>query len=130
MGIHANAFLLLLLFAPISKMLASLVDCTQYNELNVLTAQKTRACPEALCWITAATFSGLYFLGIPLYIFPTLRFTCLTSLSTRDTQCEQGTRRGSVSYAQGTRGASGTTSSLRWHEGLCWRPRAYSCNEE
>ena len=73
-GIHANTFLVLLLFAPISKKLASLVDCTRYNDLHVLTAHKTLACGEGVCRSTSAAFFCLYTIGVPLYVFATLGF--------------------------------------------------------
>jgi hypothetical protein len=70
---HGNAVVMMVLHPPISKQLSGLVECSWYNDRHVLSAHKSLACGLPVCWITALVFMVLYTLGIPLYVFLSLR---------------------------------------------------------
>ena len=62
-----------MLHPAISKQLVGLVDCTYYNDENVLSSYKSVRCGSATCSSTALVFVVVYTLGIPLYILTTLK---------------------------------------------------------
>ena len=61
------------LHPPIAKKLVDIVDCAQYNEERVLSGFKDIECGSGLCTAVAAVFTLLYTLGVPVYVFLSLR---------------------------------------------------------
>ena len=70
---HGNAVVMMVLHPAISKQLSGLVECAWYDDQHVLAAHKLLSCGLPECWVTALTFMILYTLGIPVYVFLSLR---------------------------------------------------------
>jgi len=71
--IHGNAIVIMALHPPISKKLVSIVDCTMYNDVSVLSGFKDIECGSRTCTAVALVFVCLYTLGVPIYLFVCLR---------------------------------------------------------
>ena len=61
------------LHAPISKKLVSIVDCAHYNDVKVLAGFKDIECGSGSCTAIALVFVCLYTLGVPTWLYLTLR---------------------------------------------------------
>ena len=72
-AMHGNAIVMMILHPPITKKLVGLVECTYYNDVNVLSSFKDITCGDQQCMYTALAFVPLYTIGIPLYVFLSLR---------------------------------------------------------
>ena len=72
-SIHGNAIVIMTLHPPISKKLVSIIDCAQYNDVQVLSGFKDIECGSGVCTAVALIFICLYTLGVPLYVYLSLR---------------------------------------------------------
>ena len=70
---HGNAVILMVLHPTISKKLASILACRYYNGTRVVQAAKTISCGDNTCVITGVFFFVLYTVGIPVYVWYSLR---------------------------------------------------------
>ena len=70
---HGNAIILMILHPTISKKLASILACRYYNGTNVVQAAKTISCGDNTCLVTGVCFFMLYTVGIPVYVWYSLR---------------------------------------------------------
>jgi hypothetical protein len=70
---HGNAIVMMVLHPVISKQLVGLVDCTYYNDENVLSSYKSVPCGSTMCSSTALVFVVIYTIGIPAYVYASLR---------------------------------------------------------
>ena len=72
-SIHGNAIVMMVLHPPITKKLVGIVDCTSFNDVRVLSGFKDIECGDSQCTAVAITFFLVYSVGIPLYVFLSLR---------------------------------------------------------
>jgi len=72
-SIHGNAIVMMALHPPIAKKLVSIIDCAQYNDVRVLSGFKDIECGSGACTAVALVFICLYTLGVPLYVYLSLR---------------------------------------------------------
>jgi hypothetical protein len=72
-SIHGNAIVMMALHPPIAKKLVGLVECSMYNDVPVLANFKDIECGSGSCTAVAAVFICLYTLGVPLYVYLSLR---------------------------------------------------------
>ena len=70
---HGNAVVMMILHPTISKKLASILACRYYNGTRVVQAAKTISCGDNTCLITGVFFFVLYTVGIPVYVWYSLR---------------------------------------------------------
>ena len=70
---HGNAIVMMVLHPTISKKLASILACRWYNGENVVMAAKTISCGDNTCLVTGIFFFFLYTVGIPVYVWYSLR---------------------------------------------------------
>merc|ERR1712127_848223 len=70
---HGNAIILMVLHPTISKKLASILACRYYNGTSVVQAAKTISCGDSTCVVTGVCFFVLYTVGIPVYVWYSLR---------------------------------------------------------
>ena len=72
-SIHGNAIVMMTLHPPIAKKLVSIIDCAQYDAVRVLSGFKDIECGSGPCTAVALVFICLYTLGVPLYVYLSLR---------------------------------------------------------
>jgi len=72
-SIHGNAIVMMTLHPPIGKKLVSIIDCAQYNDARVLSGFKDIECGSGSCTAIALVFICLYTLGVPLYVYQSLK---------------------------------------------------------
>ena len=70
---HGNAIVLMILHPTVSKKLASILACRYYNDTYVVQAAKTLSCGDPICVVTGVFFFLLYTVGIPVYVWYSLR---------------------------------------------------------
>jgi len=73
-SLHVNVLLAMVAHPPVSKFLLNNLQCSSFNELDVLENDKRLGCgTERMCTGTAGFFMLLYTVGIPLTLGLTLR---------------------------------------------------------
>merc|ERR1712166_1606571 len=72
-SVHGNAVIIMALHPPIAKKLVTIIDCAQYNDVRVLSGFKDIECGSGTCTAVALVFICLYTLGVPLYVYLSLR---------------------------------------------------------
>merc|ERR1711865_1042085 len=74
-SIHVNMICLMVAHPPLSKMLLGCLECSWFNDLSVLKADKRLDCAAVpQCNGTAGAFLLLYTVGVPLLVGLSLRF--------------------------------------------------------
>ena len=73
-SIHVNMLLMMVAHPPVSKFLLSCLECSQYNDISVLKADKRFGCGESsMCNGVAGAFLIFYTAGIPTLLAFSLR---------------------------------------------------------
>ena len=70
---HGNAAILMILHPTISKKLVSILACRYYNDTSVVQMAKTISCGDSTCLVPGVFFFMLYTVGIPVYVWYSLR---------------------------------------------------------
>ena len=70
---HGNAIVMMVLHPTISKKLVSILACRYYNDTPVIQSAKTISCGDGTCLVTGIFFFVLYTIGIPVYVWYSLR---------------------------------------------------------